>query len=60
MSFSVIRRGPKARLIPAWGIAPGLRELKNVKWLGGETFVSFDKRAVSLIGKQRQATKLLT
>lgn len=30
------------------------------KWLGGETFVSFDKRAVSLIGKQKQQTRLLT
>jgi predicted nucleic-acid-binding protein len=29
-------------------------------WLGGETFVSFDKRAVSLIAKQGQQTKLLT
>jgi predicted nucleic-acid-binding protein len=28
-------------------------------WLGGETFVSFDKKAVSLIGKQGHATKLL-
>jgi len=28
-------------------------------WLGGETFVSFDKRAVSLIAKQGQQTKLL-
>lgn len=28
-------------------------------WLGGQTFVSFDKKAVSLIGKQGHATKLL-
>jgi predicted nucleic-acid-binding protein len=28
-------------------------------WLGGETFVSFDKRAVSLIAKQGQRAKLL-
>ncbi len=28
-------------------------------WLGGEIFVSFDKKAVSLIGKQGQQTKLL-
>jgi predicted nucleic-acid-binding protein len=28
-------------------------------WLGGETFVSFDKRAVSLIAKQGQQAKLL-
>ena len=27
-------------------------------WLGGETFVSFDKRAVSLIAKQGQQAKL--
>src|SRR5580704_17807136 len=29
-------------------------------WLGGETFVSFDKKAVSLIAKQGQPAKLLT
>jgi len=29
-------------------------------WLGGETFVSFDKKAVSLLAKQGQPTKLLT
>ena len=29
-------------------------------WLGGETFVSFDKKAVSLIAKQGQQTRLLT
>jgi predicted nucleic-acid-binding protein len=28
-------------------------------WLGGETFVSFDKKAVSLIGRQGQQTRLL-
>jgi predicted nucleic-acid-binding protein len=28
-------------------------------WLGGETFVSFDKQAVSLIAKQGQQAKLL-
>lgn len=28
-------------------------------WLGGETFVSFDKKAVSLIGRQGQRTRLL-
>lgn len=28
-------------------------------WLGGETFVSFDKKAVSLIAKQGQSAKLL-
>ncbi len=30
------------------------------RWLGGETFVSFDKKAVSLIAKQGHQTKLLT
>ena len=29
-------------------------------WLGGETFVSFDKKAVSLVLKQGQQTRLLT
>ena len=29
-------------------------------WLGAETFVSFDKRAVPLINKQGQQAKLLT
>ena len=29
-------------------------------WLGGETFVSFDKKAVSLISKQGQQAKVLT
>jgi len=29
-------------------------------WLGGETFVSFDKRAIDLVSKQGQATTLLT
>jgi predicted nucleic-acid-binding protein len=28
-------------------------------WLGGETFVSFDKRAVALLGAAGQAAKLL-
>jgi predicted nucleic-acid-binding protein len=28
-------------------------------WLGGETFVSFDKKAVSLMAKQGQAARLL-
>jgi predicted nucleic-acid-binding protein len=28
-------------------------------WLGGEIFVSFDKKAVSLIGEQGQQTRLL-
>jgi transposase len=28
-------------------------------WLGGETFVSFDKKALSLIAKQGQQAKLL-
>jgi predicted nucleic-acid-binding protein len=28
-------------------------------WLGGETFVSFDKKAVPLIARQGQQTKLL-
>jgi len=30
------------------------------KWLGGETFVSFDKKAVTLLSKQGEATRLLT
>jgi predicted nucleic-acid-binding protein len=29
------------------------------RWLGGETFVSFDKKAVSLIADQEQPTRLL-
>ncbi len=29
-------------------------------WLGGDTFVSFDKKAVSLIAKQGQQVRLLT
>ena len=29
------------------------------RWLGGETFVSFDKKAVSLIAEQGQQAKLL-
>lgn len=29
------------------------------KWLGGETFVSFDKRAVSLLSRQGEAARLL-
>jgi predicted nucleic-acid-binding protein len=28
-------------------------------WLGGETFVSFDKQAVELIAQQRQSARLL-
>ena len=28
-------------------------------WLGGDTFVSFDKKAVSLIAKQGQQAKLI-
>ncbi len=30
------------------------------KWLGGETFVSFDKKAVSQLSKLGEATRLLT
>ncbi|MBO9096920.1 MULTISPECIES: type II toxin-antitoxin system VapC family toxin [unclassified Rhizobium] len=30
------------------------------KWLGGETFVSFDKQAVALLSKQGDAVQLLT
>ena len=30
------------------------------KWLGGETFVSFDKQAVALISKQGYAARLLS
>jgi predicted nucleic-acid-binding protein len=29
-------------------------------WLGGETFVSFDKKAVAVIAKQGQQTRLLS
>lgn len=29
-------------------------------WLGGETFVSFDKKAVTLLAKQERPAKLLT
>ncbi len=29
------------------------------KWLGGETFVSFDKKAVTLLAQQGEATQLL-
>lgn len=29
------------------------------KWLGGETFVSFDKKAVTLLSQQGEATQLL-
>ncbi len=29
------------------------------KWLGGETFVSFDRKAVSLVGKQGLQARLL-
>lgn len=29
-------------------------------WLGGETFISFDKQAIDLISKQGQAAKLLS
>lgn len=29
------------------------------KWLGGETFVSFDKKAVALLTSQGQSTRLL-
>jgi len=39
--------------------ADGLIAYEGI-WLGGETFVSFDRRAVSLIAKQGQQTKLLT
>lgn len=30
------------------------------KWLGGETFVSFDKKAISLLAKQGVRTQLLS
>jgi hypothetical protein len=35
------------------------RLLMKGKWLGGETFVSFDKKAVATIAKQGQKTRLL-
>ncbi len=30
------------------------------RWLGGETFVSFDKKAVTLLSQQGEATQLLS
>ena len=30
------------------------------KWLGGETFISFDKKAVALLAKQGQTARLLS
>jgi predicted nucleic-acid-binding protein len=30
------------------------------KWLGGETFVSFDKKAVKLLSRQGEAARVLT
>jgi predicted nucleic-acid-binding protein len=30
------------------------------KWLGGETFVSFDKKAIALLSRQGEAAQLLT
>jgi predicted nucleic-acid-binding protein len=30
------------------------------KWLGGETFVSFDKKAVTLLSQQGEATQMLS
>lgn len=30
------------------------------KWLGGEIFASFDKKAISLLAKQGEATRLLS
>lgn len=30
------------------------------KWLGGETFVSFDKKAVTLLSQQGEAARLLS
>jgi len=30
------------------------------KWLGGETFVSFDKQAIALLSQQGEATQLLS
>lgn len=30
------------------------------KWMGGETFVSFDRKAVAVIAKQGQQTRLLS
>lgn len=30
------------------------------KWLGGETFVSFDRKAIALLSKQGEATQLLS
>jgi predicted nucleic-acid-binding protein len=29
------------------------------KWMGGETFVSFDKKAVTLLAKQGETAQLL-
>jgi predicted nucleic-acid-binding protein len=46
-------------LLEAGGdFADGIMEHEG-KWLGGETFVSFDKRAVTLLSRQGEATRLL-
>ncbi len=41
------------------GFADGIMAYEG-KWLGGETFVSFDKKAVALLSKQGESTRLLT
>ena len=48
-----------AVLIEGGDFADGLIAYEG-NWLGGETFISFDKKAVSLIAKQGQQAKLLT
>lgn len=47
-------------LLEAGGdFADGIMAYEGI-WLGGETFVSFDKRAVTLLSKQGEAARLLS
>ncbi len=47
-----------AVLDAGWDFADGLIAFEG-QWLGGETFVSFDRRAVALLKKQGQAARVV-
>ena len=49
---------PRCSCVSGGDFADGLIAYEG-RWLGGETFVSFDEKAVSLIVRQGQQTKLL-
>ena len=54
-----VRRRGGACSAGGWGdFADGIMAHEG-KWLGGETFVSFDRKVIMLLSQQGEATQLL-